>query len=282
MAVADNQTYDDRLLTRYLLGSLGDEETERLDELSIADDEFASRLQAVEDDLVDAYVRGELSGEILEQFRSFYLSSGRRRAKVQFAEALFRATDLRQAATRRERSRTWLSEWALAAACLLLAAGGLLLYQNLRLRDEVKQAQAAIAALRQHVQTAVPPPPLEKSPPQPPRVQTVAMFLAPQPRAASPLPTLKLPPETDQALLHLGLESDEFAGYRAGLRNPATNQIVWRSDLLHSSTRQNRRVVSVSIPGAVFEPGNYTLELSGIIGGHRNEFVSSYTFRIER
>src|SRR5215469_4441925 len=126
MSSADN---DDRLLTRYLLGGLDDNEAERLDELSIADDEFASRLQVAEDDLVDAYVHGELGGETLEQFRSFYLSSARRREKVQFAEALFRATDLRLAATRRERSRTWLPEWAFAAACLLLAAGGFLLYQ---------------------------------------------------------------------------------------------------------------------------------------------------------
>jgi hypothetical protein len=282
MASAGNQTYDDRQLSRYLLGALGEEETERLDELSIADDEFASRLQAVENDLVDLYVRGELIGETLDQFRSFYLSSSRRREQVQFAEALFRATDLRSAAARRERRRSWLPEWALAAACLLLVGGGFLLYQNLRLRDEVKQAQAAIAALRQLVQTAAPPPPPEKSSLQPQPLQTVAMFLAPQRRAAGSIPTLKLPFQTDQALLHLGLEFDEFAGYRIVLRNPATNQIVWQSDLLHSSARQDARVVSVSIPGAVFEPGNYTLELSGITARQRNEFVSSYTFRVER
>jgi hypothetical protein len=49
---------DDEQLVRYLLGLLPDEEAERLDELSIADDELAWRLRAVEDDLVDAYVTG--------------------------------------------------------------------------------------------------------------------------------------------------------------------------------------------------------------------------------
>ena len=46
----------------YLLGQLPESETERLDELSITDDECAERIRAVEHDLVDAFARGELAG----------------------------------------------------------------------------------------------------------------------------------------------------------------------------------------------------------------------------
>ena len=46
---------DDRHLASYLLGLLPEEEAERLDEASVVDDELASRLCGVEDDLVDAY-----------------------------------------------------------------------------------------------------------------------------------------------------------------------------------------------------------------------------------
>src|SRR5262245_35879771 len=88
MSSPDKQTYDDRLLTRYLLGALPDEEVERLDELCIVDEELATRLQALENDLVDAYVRGEVSGEDLGHLESFYLSSAKRRQKVEFAAAL--------------------------------------------------------------------------------------------------------------------------------------------------------------------------------------------------
>ena len=83
---------DDRQLERYLLGLLPEEDAERLDELSITDDNVAGRLRIVEDDLVDAYVSGELAGELLERFESFYLSSERRRQKVKFARS-FLATD---------------------------------------------------------------------------------------------------------------------------------------------------------------------------------------------
>jgi hypothetical protein len=165
----DQQTMDDQLITQYLLGSLSAEETERLDELSLTDDEFARRLQAVENELIDAYVEGELSGQTLEQFNSFYLSSPRRRERVGFAQALHtvaeRAAVGKQAANQQPvvrgpqvspTSRTpWTSglrlpsrprlplQWGLAAAAsLLLVAGSWLMMENWRLRGQMKQASA--------------------------------------------------------------------------------------------------------------------------------------------
>ena len=47
----------------------------------------------VEDDLVDAYASGRLTGELLEGFESFYLASPRRRAKVTFAAQFRRVVE---------------------------------------------------------------------------------------------------------------------------------------------------------------------------------------------
>src|ERR1700680_1022882 len=88
MSSADKQVFDDQVLISYLLGSLPEQEAERLDELSIANDAFAWKLSAVENDLLDAYVRGELSDNNLAQFKKSYLSSPKRLLKVEFAEAL--------------------------------------------------------------------------------------------------------------------------------------------------------------------------------------------------
>src|SRR5580693_6169914 len=85
MSSPDEQEFDDQILIRYLLGSLPEAEADRLDELSIADDEFAWRLSAVENDLVDAYARGDLPRETLEPFNAHYLSSPKRLEKVAFA-----------------------------------------------------------------------------------------------------------------------------------------------------------------------------------------------------
>jgi len=170
MVPSDDQAIDNGLLRRYLLGALPEADAERLHELSVTDDAFAGRVEAIENDLVDAYVRGELSQDDLKQFKSFYLSSPKRREKVQFAEG-FLALERRTAGApagafskKRETASesspspralpdgsTWRvqavprfrPQWGLAAACLaLLLAGGYLLFQNLELRKQVTEEQA--------------------------------------------------------------------------------------------------------------------------------------------
>ncbi len=80
--------YDNNLLMQYLLGGLSEMQVEEFDELSIIDDEFASQLGEVENDLIDAYVQGTLSGQERAQFEARYLTSPRRREKVKFAQSL--------------------------------------------------------------------------------------------------------------------------------------------------------------------------------------------------
>jgi hypothetical protein len=80
-------------LTCYLLGLLPEEETEQLDELSVVDDGLAGQLCVAETELVDAYLRGELPGDLAARFKSHYLASPRRRARVAFAGRLLDAVD---------------------------------------------------------------------------------------------------------------------------------------------------------------------------------------------
>jgi hypothetical protein len=77
-------------LRDYLLGTLEEENAELIEEAVFVNDDLAARLCIVEDDLVDAYVRGHLTGPLLERFEAFYLASPRRRAKVGFAAQLLR------------------------------------------------------------------------------------------------------------------------------------------------------------------------------------------------
>ena len=172
----DQQTLSDQLITQYLLGSLSSAETERLDELSLSDDEFAVRLQAVENELIDAFVEGGLSGQTLQRFNSFYLSSPKRCERVRFAQALHtvagraavsgEARSEQPGVTARPVSQTSGSprafglrvasssgralQWGLAAAALLLLmAGSWLMIENWRLRGQMKQAHAERTGVEQ-------------------------------------------------------------------------------------------------------------------------------------
>jgi hypothetical protein len=156
--------------TEYLLGALPEAETERLDELSITDNEFAESLQAAEKDLVDAYVLGELTGVDLERFKTHYLASPLRREKVEFAKVLQSlgrqelagALATPQAApTRRGRFAAWrvfitprpILQWGLAAAALaMLVVGGWVAVENIRLRQQMSQITARRDLLLQHEQ----------------------------------------------------------------------------------------------------------------------------------
>lgn len=80
--------FNSQAVNAYLLGTLAAEETERFDELSFTDDSFADTLKAAENELIDAYLSGALSGAALTQFEANYLASPHRREKVEFAAAL--------------------------------------------------------------------------------------------------------------------------------------------------------------------------------------------------
>src|SRR6185295_1414314 len=152
---------DDQEVVRYLLGVLPEEERQRFDEASIVDDEMAVRVRSVENDLVDAYVSRTLAGETLARFESFYLASPRRRQRVKSAERFLGAVDrvpVRGAATAAPaasgRAAPWSRfAWLAAAAAFLLVACGVLLVEDLRLREGLSQARRAGVAGERRSQT---------------------------------------------------------------------------------------------------------------------------------
>src|SRR4051812_38707507 len=78
----------DDTLVRYLLGELSEDQSEALDERSIVDAAFAERLQAIEHDLADAYVRGELSADERRRWERTWGASAAGQDQVRLAEAL--------------------------------------------------------------------------------------------------------------------------------------------------------------------------------------------------
>lgn len=163
-------TYNHQTITQYLLGGLPEAETERLDELSFTDDEFADSLKAVEKDLVDAYVQGELTDADLERFKSHYLASPLRHERVEFARVFQvfgerEGVELQAKPSTSSTKRGWFAalgafiaprpvlQWSLAAVALVLViGGGWLVVDNLRLRQQLSQTAARRDALVQREQ----------------------------------------------------------------------------------------------------------------------------------
>jgi hypothetical protein len=317
MSLSHDIARDDQYLVRYLLGLLPDDEAERLDEAAIVDDEFAFRLRTVEEDLVDAYVAGTLDWDTLQRFGAIYLASPRRREKVKFAERFLNAVDrtplskedvkapaaevnapvvdkiqpfvARPEAMPRIASRrrfTWLG----AAAVVVLSVSALFV-EEVRLRrglDEARRQGMAISGRAQDLErqlddqrAANTDTRRELDRIRTAQLPTPAFVLLPQTRATAPVSTIAVPPGIGFVTFELRLDANDFPRYQAALKDPATNLIVWRSDVLTPNPALRSPTVSVAIPARVIKPQHYSLELAGRTPAGGLESVGNYGFQIE-
>ncbi|MGH9874444.1 MAG: hypothetical protein ACRD9S_18470 [Pyrinomonadaceae bacterium] len=144
---------------RYVLGTLASPDVDRIDEALFGDDAKLEELEAVETDLIDAYVREELSAENRKQFEARLQISPALTKRVRFADALKGkiAESAIEVEPRPEPEPKW---WkilfaqpvfaAAVAASLIVAAGGVPLFLAWRnLRNESNRIASERAASAQ-------------------------------------------------------------------------------------------------------------------------------------
>jgi|HubBroStandDraft_6_1064221.scaffolds.fasta_scaffold03669_3 hypothetical protein len=294
-----------QLLTRYLLGSLSEEETARLDELSFTDDEFAAQLTAAENDLVDSYVRGELPAETEAEFKAAYLTSPRRREKVTFAETLFSfqqkaatAPKVLRARAPQKSASSWrvfptrvpILQWGFAGAAIaLLIATFFLENRNRDLQQRLSQSQAEQTVMAQQAQDLqhqleTRTPALAQGSPEgsaPPldHLKIAAFTLFPALRGASAIPIVSVPNGTDLLVLKLQLEPSDFVKYRVAIEDAASRLAVWKSADLQPVSEGQRKTVSFGVRPGFLKPGNYLIQLQGVLANGGAELVGTYPFK---
>jgi len=315
------QPLDEHLLTEYLLGESPESETERLDELSLSDDGFVDQLRAIEDDLVDSYLRGELTADSLSKFNSYYLASPLRREKVKVAKSLLTFTDKVAAgsqvkepvkAPREKRSLAGFFalprltlQWGFAAAALLfLITAGYLAFENVRLRRHIGQTQAERTALEQREQTLKGELETERTndtaiQQELAQVRERLAQLAQQQSITQPAKPIvvafALSPQTRGTSqipnIAVPVEANALA---LKLDVEATGFPVYQAALKSPATgetiwRSGRLKVNssdgalrVSVPAKLLKSQNYVLELSGISARGQPDNAGSYSFRIRR
>ncbi len=85
-------------MVSYLLGDLSEKERRSLEDHLFADDEFFEGILSVEDDLIDRFVRDELSAQERAGFERHFLTTPQRLERLRFAETLARYTAVAPAA----------------------------------------------------------------------------------------------------------------------------------------------------------------------------------------
>lgn len=311
-----DESDDRQLLNQYLLGTLAESEIERLDQLSVTDDQFAARLGDAENDLVDAYVRQEMTGETLDQFRNHYLASPLRRGKVKFAMGLRETLEPASAVAQpnvayQSTQRNWLSglfaipafQWGVAIAGLVILVGaGWLVVDNLRLRRQIAQSQTEqsqtarraqalqdelnnqrgnAAASEDELAQLRAERPTQTQPQKSPEASlTATLLLTPQMRGAEQIPSVRIEPTTKSVAAHLTLDPNDFSSYRVALIEEANHRTIWSSGILRARTKGDSRVLTVALPTDRLKSSAYALRVSGMAEGGAPELISDYPFKI--
>lgn len=147
---------NEQLIARYLLGELPEEQQVEIEDRAFQDNDYLATITAVENDLIDEYVRHELSETDRRKFENRFLASAERRKRVEFARALANVASEATVAERPSTAVSWrdsldafvrslnpFGKLALAALTLLVVASGAwLLIETLRLRSELTRLQA--------------------------------------------------------------------------------------------------------------------------------------------
>jgi hypothetical protein len=290
-----NHPYSTVTIREYLLGRLPPSETERLDELSITDDDCVEIIRSVEHELVDAFARGDLRGSDLEEFRSRYLSNDRGRRAARFAEAL-QSLGEKLAAVRpsegprmlvRTREKTPWNRLVLAAAVVVLAtASAWLAFDNRMLRARVTDAESSRdrldrdrqlreAEARRSADSAPP-----STVPAPSPLVVATLILSPELRGARRHPTLALAGAGDLAV-QLDLEPVDYPSYTASLV-ASNGRSLWQADRLIARSVGSRKVLDLRLPAAAQSPQDYLIRVSGVPARGAPDIVGEYRFTVVR
>jgi hypothetical protein len=297
--MVDNRSVD------YLLGAMPERERDEFEHEYFSNPSVFERVARAESELLDAYARGRLSPEDRERVERVYRSDPRRRERLYFAKALAAAADADASAAGAGRSRAgqW-TGWRLAAAvaaALVAAVTAVLSIETVRLRrDLANQAAARVNAehaletqlaaerarndqLRSDLdraraagsgaaggdRTAA-------------RSTVLALTLFGSGRRtidAGSIPTLVVPPGTEQIRLELVVDASDYRSYQLRLRR-ADGVEVLAQDNATARVDRNRATFALLAPASQLSSGDYLLTLRGILPAGEADDITQSRLRI--
>ena len=255
------------LLRRYLLGALDEEQHEQLEQRLLSDAALLEELSRAENDIVYEYLSGTLSNKETEQFDEHFLVTTERRQKLEFFSALVDEVRLLpedEDALPRSRkpfllglglgSRAIKLGLAGGAVLIILLGGWLLLFQPWHARSPNDDTPPLVVSL-----------PPDKS----------------RRAAGGEMPRVRITEGTSVVELRMQLGADDHQAYRAAL---LTDQQVekFTGDNLEGRPTANTKVVSLRVPAAMLERGDYRLRLKGRSPTGEFQEVDDFSFRVLR
>ncbi len=291
-----------RLLIRYLLGDLLEEEQEKIEDRYASDDSFYFKLLAIEDELIDSYVLGQISRDDRRKFEQAYLSSPYRLKKVEsnkiFLELVTRKLapvpwyqrliEFLQRASARQQVSLKYSFATLFLVGMLVALLSWLLVERIRQRDKLAQANSQwnqkqneyerqIAELKRSGASSQPTPPVPPDQPNTgdpgkqasvqPRPSTVA-FVLPRVSVRALKGELNAPSPlvihrgTDFVRLIVDLEPNDYPEHKISLQKIGDDDFQFIATLAKGQRGFSTRKIVLNLSADLFETQDYILKVT--------------------
>ena len=302
---------DDGRARRFLLGQMPPEEQGRIEELAFADPDVFAFLQAAENDLMDAFLYGELSSEEEKGFEKHFLTKPGRCRDLRIARALKQHLDPENQTVPVEPNKDPvrnISFWQrlglsnvtgpLAATAVVVVAIAViwLVIRSIR-RDETPPLQAqhqqatpiptpsSLATETPSVTTPTPvqketPPPRNSPSPRQPGAPVYSVILTPGGplRSENEGEALALPSRSVEFELPLVRETT-YRSYQAFLQKDEQTIRSWNN--LRLKRRKSGQAIIVTVPQGVLEKSQrYRIVLNGVSSGGKSQQVHTYHFRM--
>ena len=239
------------------------------------------------DELIDDYIRDDLSHEERIEFEEGYLRTPEGRQRLLFAAALDEYLEIGAPSDAPLVSEpvpevkpriTWLQQitstpaWTLAqAAAVLLAVVGAasMLVVNLRLEGRVGQLVSDRAVLEEQIAT------LRGAQRTVSEAVATARLVPGLLRGPGEVERVMIPESSDLIRFQLDLGIDDYESYRATLHD-ASGDEFWTQSKLRASEIGETVAVTVTLPSELLPHGDYYFRLSGVTTTGHLELVGRY------
>jgi hypothetical protein len=257
----------DGLLGDYLLGKLPEEQAVRLETEYLSNAVLREQLEAVEAELIDAYLKGELSRSERRGLEAGFLASPRGRERLQFARAW-----MGSAMPARSSSLTWL-RMAAAVAAVSFTATLVWVSRPRESGREVTGVDGGSPAPPSAAPATTAPPAPPSSPQGPPVHWTdLSPGIA---RGTSGASEVAIDATSSEVALSLNLDRDNHRAYDVVLVDTG-----WRQKGLRSEQTASGPSIRVKVPAALLVPGReYTLVVSPATAPDRP--IRAYVFSVK-
>jgi len=264
----------------YLLGNLDAERRAAIEESILCDPGIYEELLVAEEELIDQYITNNLSPSERQQFDTHFLITAERQKNLRFGRLLRRylnsqpvivpPDDIPVSALRpNEISAPATKFFALApgsfarGATLAVSAAvviGLLILVVLCWRANRNPAQQTVQESSSSSSVKV--------------VQLAPGSL----RSEGATPRVKVPPKGVNVRLDMEVTNPHFHNYKSELFRE--NESLQTADELKAESNGAQHVVPWTITGDVLSPGDYKVQLKGVVDSGQDEYIDNYSFRV--